>query len=209
MENNNKTTNKKKRIKSQYDITAHFYDRRYLKIQYEKYEYILKNYIIKNKVILIIKNKVILDAGCGTGLLLEFITNSRKQNQGIRYSFIATDISWNMLTRFKLKINGKEMKIRQRINLILSDLENLPFRGSVFNSIFALTSFQNLPNIIDGVNESFRVVKNEADVMFSILKKKLKKDELITVLKKKIKDLEIIDEKSLEDIIFKGIIIKK
>lgn len=192
---------KKKRIKNQYDLTAHFYDQRYLKIQYEKYEYILKNYILNNKVI--------LDAGCGTGLFLEFITKSRKHNQGIHYSFIATDISWNMLTRFKLKINGKEKKIRQKINLIQSDLENLPFRGSVFNSIFALTSFQNLPNIIDGVNESLRVVKNEADVMLSILKKKLKKDELITVLKKKIKNLEIIDEESLEDVIFKGIIIKK
>ncbi|MFX1590929.1 MAG: hypothetical protein ACFFC1_22570, partial [Promethearchaeota archaeon] len=65
---------KKKEIISKYNSTATFYDKRYRKIQEEKYRIILSDFLLE-------KNKIVLDAGCGSGLLFEFIVKKFKINQ--------------------------------------------------------------------------------------------------------------------------------
>ena len=109
----------------------------------------------------------------------------------MKSNYIAVDISWNMLLKFKSKIISPNYS-KNPPNLILSDIEYLPFRDNIFYSIFSLTSFQNLPYIKNGIKESFRVSKNNADFKFSILKKELELKSLLKILKPKIKDLLII-----------------
>jgi len=87
-------------------------------------------------------------------------------------------------------------------------MEYLPFRDNTFSSILSLTSFQNLPTIEKGVKEMFRVSKNNTDLKFSILKKKLELELLLEVLKSNIKDPIIIIRNNLEDVIIQGEIIK-
>ena len=188
--------NKKKEIITKYNSTSDYYERRYKEIQYNKYKIVLESYTVGEKII--------LDAGCGTGLLYDFIINSLEQIKTEFYSYIAIDISINMLKIFKSKNFNKDKKIRNKIHLILSDLENLPIRSNIFNSVFSLTSLQNLPHIINGVKEMLRVVKDDADIKFSILNKNLDLNKLISLLKSKIFELQILNKEIVEDVIIQG-----
>ena len=193
-----RNSDKKKEIINKYNSTSHFYDKRYSQIQSKKYDQILKNYVLDRKII--------LDAGCGTGLLFEYISDLLKQEKRIFYSYIANDISWNMLMEFKSKLVN--LKKQLEVNLILSDLENLPFRKNTFHSIFSATAFQNLPNILNGVKESLRVVKSNGDIILSILKKKINLEELLSFLKPFVKEIIIIKIDTIEDVIIKGKLLK-
>jgi ubiquinone/menaquinone biosynthesis C-methylase UbiE len=194
-----KTSRKKKEIIKNYDLTAHFYDKRYKTIQEEKYSLVLNNFPLNEKRV--------LDVGCGTGLLIEYILNIDTYNRELRSNFVALDISWKMLLKFKSKLY--KLKNKSNISLILSDIENLPFRDNTFNVLFSFTSFQNLPGTHEGIQELIRVAKMHSDLKFSILKKKLQMDILINFLEPYLEDLELFEEDFLEDIIIQGIISKK
>ena len=100
------------------------------------------------------------------------------------------------------------MKNSPNVSLILSDIENLPFRENSFNLIFSFTSFQNLPNYREGFQEISRVALKDSDLKFSILKKKLELTTFINMIKPYLKNFEIINEELLEDIIIQGKISK-
>lgn len=189
--------NKKQEIINKYNQTSEFYDRRYVKIQQDKFSLILKDNSIYEKLI--------LDAGCGTGLLFGVIDNSFEKSNITDFHYVGVDISINMLKRFHSKLDHKAKKV----NLILTDLENLPFRDNKFTLLFSFTSLQNLPDVIEGVKESFRVVKDGTDVNFSILRKKLNKERLKVLLKPLIKYMKIIDIESIEDVLFTGKALKE
>jgi ubiquinone/menaquinone biosynthesis C-methylase UbiE len=190
MNSNNKK--KKQEIIHKYNQTSDFYDGRYLTIQQDKFRLILKD--------IIFNDKLILDAGCGTGLLFEYIEGLFEKSDIPSIHYVGVDISINMLKKFHSKCNQKVIKF----NLILSDLENLPFRENKFTLLFSFTSLQNLPDIIQGLKESFRVVIEGANVNFSILRKKLDKEILKGIFTPQIKDMKIIDLESVEDILFRG-----
>lgn len=154
---------KKERIIRAYNSTSHIYDQRYSTIQFDKYGYILKNCLLNSKIL--------LDAGCGTGLFYEYIVNSMNQDLINNLTYVGIDISRNMLKAFESKIILEKKYIKRNINLILADLENLPVRGAIFHMIFSLTSLQNLSNLKNGIVELYRVSKNNAELRISILKK--------------------------------------
>jgi ubiquinone/menaquinone biosynthesis C-methylase UbiE len=116
------------------------------------------------------------------------------------------DITLNMLKEFQSKPLTKKMQ--WKVNLILADIESLPFRENIFDIIFSITSFQNLPNLTKGIKETLRVGQDKGEVRFSILKKKLKIEQLNTLLKSLFTNLKLIQEEFLEDIIFVGKILK-
>ena len=183
---------KKREIIGKYDSTAHFYDVRYLKIQREKFNLLFSDFSCEDKFL--------LDAGCGTVLFYDFVEHLLINSDKL-YRLLGIDISWNMLKNFSLKLKKKEKAIKNQINLLLSDIENLPFREDVFHVIISLTSLQNLPNIIEGIEESFRVARNNSDVKFSILKKKIEMDDILSHIKKQVKNLELMENDDIEDII--------
>ena len=199
MEEHSKCHNKKKKIIEKYNSSYLIYDKRYSLIQEEKYKIVLNNYEVDGRHI--------LDLGCGTGLLFEYIKKTLSNRKRVKLNYIGVDISWNMLLEFKLKIIKYNYR-RYSPNLILSDIDCLPFRDNIFLSTFAITSFQNLPDIKDGIKESFRVSKNNAEFKFSILKKKLDLDSLLKIFKTKIRDLIIINNEDLEDVVIQGSLLK-
>ncbi|MFW9937638.1 MAG: class I SAM-dependent methyltransferase [Candidatus Thorarchaeota archaeon] len=187
---------KKKKIIEDYNSTSSFYDKRYEKIQMQKFDLILKDFKYEYKTM--------IDAGCGTGLLFEYILFEKEQNKTL--SYIGTDISWMMLKEFQKKL--EKLQINVNLNLILSDLEYMPLRSNVFNSIVSFTSLQNLGNLKVGVNELMRIARNGAQFKISILKKNLNPKKFIKIVKSYIKDLEVKSIENMEDYLIQGTILK-
>lgn len=92
----------------------------------------------------------ILDLGCGTGLLSEFLEQA----------IIGVDISIHMLKRAKA-----------RESVIQADIDFLPFRNSVFDAVFSFTCLQNLPSLDCIFSEVQRVLKKGHPFIFTLLKK--------------------------------------
>lgn len=186
---------KKEKIKEKYNSTSFFYDKRYKQIQYEKYQQIIK---------INLTNKSLLDAGCGTGLLYQYFNKVNESQKKKNFQYVGVDISYNMLERFKLKMETKKVENIRFLHLILGDLENLPFRPDSFNVLFSITSYQNLPKMERGIIESLRTLKENALIFISILKKKLDKDDIINFLKNIMDITKIHDNEEIEDIMIKG-----
>lgn len=181
-----------------YDSTSDFYDNRYKKIQEEKYKILLSNFQMVNNII--------LDAGCGSGLFFDFILKQFKEDQIKFMNYIGIDISSKMLKRFVKK--RKKSSEHLKLNLILADIENLPIRENKIDSIYSITSLQNLPNLKKGIIEIIKVSKHMANFYLSILKKTLNLESLVSFLEQNITNLRIIDMESIEDFIVQGNVIK-
>ncbi|HOW29897.1 MAG TPA: class I SAM-dependent methyltransferase [archaeon] len=107
------------------------------------------NYILK-KLIPIVKNKVVLDAGCGTGKYLELLQPYAKELYGV-------DAAKGQLEIAKNKIN-------KNIEITCSDLEKTKFKDNTFDVIYSTWA---LSTILDN-NKKEKVLKE----LLRILKKK-------------------------------------
>ncbi|MBY9015936.1 MAG: methyltransferase domain-containing protein [Candidatus Lokiarchaeota archaeon] len=194
-----KDSDNKKNIIAKYNSTSSFYDDRYRNIQNSKFKLLLRDFKFDNKII--------LDAGCGTGLLFEFFLRSNQQIHNRKQRYIGLDISWKMLKQFLYKIN--KVKTIKYVNLILGDIENLPFREEKIHQIFAVTSLQNLYDIEKGLRELFRIGQQGASLNLSILRKNLNLDKIYSYLKTEIVDLNLIRLEKVEDVIIQGNLFKK
>ncbi len=187
----NKDLDKKKNVIEKYNSTSSFYDSRYSEIQKEKYKILFRNCNLNYKTI--------LDAGCGTGLSIEFFSNLNINNLKKKVKYIGIDISWKMLMNFC----DKSKKIKD-INLILGDIENLPLRENSFSVIFSITSLQNLPAIKKGLGEIIRVGQKDSLLKLSVLRKQLKVDDLTAYLKTHTTDLKTEFLENIEDVFIQG-----
>jgi ubiquinone/menaquinone biosynthesis C-methylase UbiE len=144
-------SSKKYRIKNSYNKSAFFYNRRYRKLQYEKYRRVLSSFYLQETL----NGKIILDLGCGTGLLYEFLASKK-----LTPRIVGIDFSSQMLRTCK----GLEK--------VLGDIEYLPFRTNSFDFIFSFTVFQNLVSPRKTLLEVKRVLKPRGIFALTILKKK-------------------------------------
>lgn len=131
----------KLKVRTDYDRSAFCYDKRYRSIQWEKYKIMITGPI----------HGRILDLGCGTGLLSEFLQKN----------VIGIDISLNML---------KEAKSRESV--LQADIDFLPFRDAVFDAVVSFTCLQNLPSPDYVFKEVRRVLKEGCPFIFTVLQKK-------------------------------------
>lgn len=140
----------KREIRDSYDnLGGRLYDLRYGAEQREKYETILAEVEVK-------QHEIILDNGCGTGLLLEYLSTTA----------IGLDISSSLLSKALTRIRDKYDK-----HLIQGDAENLPLRDHVFGRVFAITLLQNTPNKARALEEISRVGHKGTRVVVTALKK--------------------------------------
>lgn len=109
-------------------------------IQWEKYK-IMIDTPLKGRI---------LDLGCGTGLLQEFL----------QQKIYGVDISFQMLKR-----------ARKKESVIHADMDFLPFRDSVFDAVLSFTSLQCLPSLDYIFEEVWRVLKRGHPFIFTIMKK--------------------------------------
>jgi len=143
---------KKRNIMQRYDLTAHIYNKRYAEEQTEKIEAALQGFKIE-------KCRIVLDAGCGTGILFNHIANTAE-------TIVGLDISRKILLQAK-----EHAKKLSNIHLIWADADNMPLKENIFNYVFGITILQNMPNPGKTLNEIRRVAKEDAAFVVTGLKK--------------------------------------
>lgn len=156
---------KKRDIMRKYDATAHIYDLRYEQEQTAKYSAALES--LQEQEL-----GLVLDVGCGTGLLFNHI-------RAISTRIVGVDISRETLHRARERARNSSA-----IEVICADADLLPFRGSIFNHAFAMTLIQNSPNPIQTLKEVERVSRNDAVTVVTGLKRVFSKDGFAGLLRK-------------------------
>jgi len=144
----------KRELKRRYDMTAHFYDRRYGEIQRRKYDVVLAN---------IPNTDRILDVGCGTGMLLGSLGGRARLVVGV-------DMSVKMLRAAK--------KRAPSAFLVLVDADHLPFADGSFDVAVSVTLLQNMPDPSKTVREVARVLKPNGVAIITSLKRKHSQKQL-------------------------------
>jgi ubiquinone/menaquinone biosynthesis C-methylase UbiE len=144
---------KKRDVMQRYDSTAHLYDMQYAEEQTAKVEAAMKSVNLE-------KHNLVLDAGCGTGLLFGCVANKAK-------TIVGLDVSRKIL--FQAKEQAKNFP---NMHLIWADADNMPLKENVFDYAFAVTLIQNMPNPLKTLSEVKRVTKENAVVVVTGLKKK-------------------------------------
>ena len=171
----------KQEVKESYDnLGSRLYDLRYEEEQRKKYETILAEVEVGER-------EIILDNGCGTGLLLEHLSATA----------IGLDISSSMLSKALTRIRNVYDK-----HLIQGDAENLPLRGHVFGRIFAITLIQNTPNKARALEEIARVGYKGTIVAVTALKKAFSEEAFRHIIESAgFVIMNLINEENLSDII--------
>jgi len=171
---------KRKTIKH-YDQIANGYDGQYHLEQDAKITVALKNLSTVN-------NAIILDAGCGTGLLFPHIAKKAKLVLGI-------DTSPKLLKQAKTKT-----KAHNNIAVIRADADHSPFAADTFIHVFAVTLLQNLLNPTKTLEEIKRVTKPNATIVITALKKHWTLEALNKLLEKaEFEILKIKTDENLKD----------
>ena len=157
---------KKREVLQHYDRLARIYDSLYGEEQNVKIELILKRMKIGCEDLL-------LDAGCGTGLLTKYIA-SRVNH------FVGIDLAGKVLKAAEER--SRRLRIKQNVSLMRADVDNLPFKDGVFDKIFALTLLQNVPEPCETLQEMVRVVKNKSQIAVTGLKKHFTEENFTMML---------------------------
>ncbi len=142
--------NQKRRVKRRYDLTAVMYNARYAEEQEAKYHAALTS---------MKPTGLVLDVGCGTGLLFSHIASEVENVVGV-------DISRNLL--LKVKEPGDKPR---NVELVQADADHLPFKNDLFNTVFAFTMLQNMPKPNETLMEIRRNTAVGSCVVITGLKK--------------------------------------
>jgi ubiquinone/menaquinone biosynthesis C-methylase UbiE len=143
---------KKRALMHRYDLTAHIYDMQYAEEQTAKIEAALEGLKME-------KHSLVLDAGCGTGLLFGYVADKAETTVGL-------DISRKILLQAE-----KRVKNFQNIHLILADADNMPLNENIFSHVFGITLIQNMPNPVKTLNEFRRVTIKDSVAVITGMKK--------------------------------------
>ncbi|MBI2564761.1 class I SAM-dependent methyltransferase [Candidatus Woesearchaeota archaeon] len=97
------------------------------------------------------KNKLVLDAGCGTG---------RHSFLSSKYGaeVIAVDLGDSVEVAYK---NTKDIKT---VNVIRADIYNLPFKNNTFDYIYSIGVLHHLPNPKEGFKELVKKLKKNGAI---------------------------------------------
>jgi len=142
----------RKAIMNRYDRTARTYDAQYAEEQEAKFQVALENSPLDD-------NAVVLDAGCGTGLLFRHLAKRVALVVGI-------DTSTNLLKQARLRARA-----HNNIAIVRADADHAPFKTNAFTHTFAITLLQNTPLPATTLKEIKRTTRSNATIIITGLKK--------------------------------------
>jgi demethylmenaquinone methyltransferase/2-methoxy-6-polyprenyl-1,4-benzoquinol methylase len=104
-----------------------------------------------------IKGQLILDVACGTADLAIELSNHHPDK------VIGIDLSEEMLGIGNKKI--EKLNLKDVIELSLGDSENLSYQDKYFDAVTVGFGVRNFENLEAGINEMYRVLKNEGELV--------------------------------------------
>ena len=148
-------------IKNTYDALTDNYDELY------GYEQTIKHLEIIKKVNL--SNKKILDAGAGTLLLEKTLLSLRSKDN---YWIVALDISEVIRKPYQ------DLKHNEKIDSVIGDITNIPFRNEAFNIVLSITVLGGLGELIKkAATNMINTCKKEGKIIITIHEKTISKIE--------------------------------
>ncbi len=167
----------KREVRENYDdLGGGLYDLRYKEEQSRKYDAALQ--LTRSR-----GDDLLLDDGCGTGMLLDKICSS----------CVGLDLSVNLLALAKERLKLNHF-------LVQGDSEHLPFRAEVFHGVYAVTLIQNLPDKELAVSEMKRVLRTQATLFVTALKAAFNREYLSGLLDGKgFNGFEVIGDEGTND----------
>ncbi len=141
----------KQTVMQRYNETAEGYEELHAQEQKAKYYVGLKD--------LNVVQKVVLDVGCGSGLLFQEVESNVRLIVGL-------DISRKLL----VKANEKA-KAFENVAVVQADADYLPFQRGSFNVVFSFTVLQNVPEPTKTLVEMKRVAEKDGKLVVTALKK--------------------------------------
>lgn len=151
---------KRKTLKSYNALGGRIYDIRYKEEQESKYRIILDR--VRPQ-----PHDIVLDDGCGTGLLL----------QRLEAFNVGLDFSHELLS-----MASSRLKENPSTHLVQADADRLPFRPTIFHKVFAVTLIQNSPSPEQTLSEMRRVSRKDSQIVITALKKEFSIDGVNTIL---------------------------
>jgi ubiquinone/menaquinone biosynthesis C-methylase UbiE len=170
---------KKRALMRRYDLTAHIYDMRYAEEQTAKIEAALEGLKMD-------AHSLVLDAGCGTGLLFSHVADKAETTVGL-------DISRKNLLQAK-----NRAKSLQNIHLVLADADNTPLKDNIFSHVFGITLIQNMPNPAGTLREIRRVAKEDAVIVITGMKKAFTLEKFEELLRRAGFVIDILKDEGLK-----------
>jgi len=167
-----RSTKIKRETARKYDALADAYDRLYGEEQEAKIRAALKSINFD-------QSDIVLDVGCGTGILFHHL------EERIHF-LVGVDISARLLRKAQYK-SGRS----QKISLVRADADRLPFLNEIFDKIFAVTVLQNMPDAKVTLHEIKGILKKDGALVVTGLKKSFTKERLRWLLREA--DLELTD----------------
>jgi len=141
---------KKAKLRRMYDVTSASYDALYEGEQTRKFE-------VASRLAPLPLKGVVLDAGCGTGLIT-------RRLRGRRRFVVGVDFSEGMLRRARERLGSRDA------DLVLGDVECLPFRPRSFDLILCLTVLQNC-DPLKAVSSLLHALKSRGLLVLSYMKR--------------------------------------
>ena len=150
----------KKRVRSSYnELGGDLYNTRYRDEQEVKYDVIFS--LIEVKL-----NNLLLDDGCGSGMLLERLIGPT----------VGLDFSSELLSTAKRKLKLLHY-------LVQGDAEKLPFRKGIFDAVVSVTLLQNTPEPEQVLSEIGYVTHFGGALAITALKKTFTNEEFLKIMK--------------------------
>jgi len=128
-----------KETKSYYDEFSHWYDRernRGYHAFIDRMEY--------ETIEAYCRGKAVLEAGCGTGLIMEKIAPIAASIHGI-------DISRGML----------QSSLQRGLKISAGSITDLPFKDNAFDTVYSVKVLAHIPDLSKAISELVRVTKPE------------------------------------------------
>ena len=156
----------KRNIMRYYDELAGAYDSLHGDEQNLKIELALRAVRLRD-------SDLILDVGCGTGLLLDHIGDSARQILGL-------DLSSGVLKVAAER--SKKLRKGYSASVIRADADYMPFPKETFDKVFAFTLLQNLPDPYMTVREMTRVARTNSMIVITGLKRSFSEERIKDLL---------------------------
>lgn len=134
-----------------FDTIAFCYDFCFGNRFYGSPKEVLNNIPIRN-------NSRILDAGCGTGNLLEMLENMEEKYK-LNLELHGIDISEKMLCRARKKLKKTKLSIQQ--------IEEINYPEDYFDYVFNTDALHHYENPEQAMNNIYRILKNRGKIIVS------------------------------------------